>query len=221
MAEKPDSDAMTPEESGREGGLARAQNLSPEERKEIAAKAARARWAANDNKLPKATHAGPWRVGDLEIQCAVLDDGTRVLTQQGVLVALGRARSAKGGQGASVGVDDVPAFLAASNLKRYISDELLASTKPIVFINKTGARSFGYRAEILADICWVFINAQLEKKLVHTQAATSRSCARGDTSMRTGRGSRYAPTVGSSTRPPTGSIRRFRRSTQRPPAICI
>ncbi len=166
---------MSPEISGREGGIARAEKLSPEARKEIAVKAARARWAEPTAKLARATHAGPWRVDDLEIHCAVLDDGARVLTQQGVLTALGRARSAKGGQGASV-VDDLPAFLAASNLKRFISDDLSASTTPIVFVTKTGARAFGYRAELLADICWVFINARLEGKLTHMQQHIAERC---------------------------------------------
>lgn len=70
-------------------------------------------------KLPRATHAGELKLGDIVIPCAVLEDGRRVLTQQGFLQAIGRARSAKGGQGASV--DMMPAFMAAGNLKPFIS----------------------------------------------------------------------------------------------------
>jgi len=47
------------------------------------------------------------------------------------LKSLGRAGKAKGGQGASV--DKLPAFMAAKNLKPFISDELAESTKPVRF----------------------------------------------------------------------------------------
>src|SRR6185436_18343053 len=75
------------------GGRARAKKLSAEERKAIARNAADARWGKD---LPKATHEGTLIIGEMEIPCAVLEDGTRVLTQSGVMVALGRSRQAKG-----------------------------------------------------------------------------------------------------------------------------
>ena len=76
--------------------------------------------------MPRATHVGNVKMGNVEIPCAVLEDGRRLLTQQGFLMALGRARSAKGGQGASV--DQMPAFLAAKNIKPFIDSDLIAST---------------------------------------------------------------------------------------------
>lgn len=68
---------------------------------------------------------------------------TIVLTQQGVLRSIGRARAAKGGEGASV--DGLPAFLRANNLKPFISKNLEESTKPIIFKPNKGGRAFGYK----------------------------------------------------------------------------
>ncbi len=77
-------------------------------------------------------------IGDLQIACAVLDDAanTRVLTQEGFLTAIGRAGKAKGGEGASV--DGLPAFLRATNLNEFISNDLIASTTPIEFVPLRG-----------------------------------------------------------------------------------
>ncbi len=166
-------DQASAQESGRRGGLARAGKLTAGRRAEIARSAARARWTS----LPRATHTGPWRVDGMEIPCAVLDDGTRLLTQEGFLTAIGRAGKAKGGEGAATaGVDRMPAFLAAGNLKPFISEQLIESTRPIQFLLPSGVRAFGYRAELLADVCWVFINAQLEGKLVAKQEHVAERC---------------------------------------------
>ena len=64
----------------KKGGIARAQSLSPERKKEIAKRAAEVRWAST---LPRAIAEGVLVIGDLHIPCAVLDDkdSTRVLTQ--------------------------------------------------------------------------------------------------------------------------------------------
>jgi hypothetical protein len=56
-----------------------------------------------------------------------------VLTQESFLSAIGRARKAKAGTGSTQLVDGLPPFLAASNLRPFISDELRQSTTPEVF----------------------------------------------------------------------------------------
>src|SRR5437867_3414245 len=94
------------ESMGAKGGKARAERLTPEERQEIARRAAEARWAAN---IPRATHSGELEIGGVMIPCAVLDDGTRVLTQRGFSVALGRYKNPNK-KGAIV---DLPVFLSA------------------------------------------------------------------------------------------------------------
>ena len=109
----------TPDPKKQAAAVARAESLSPATRSEIAKKAAAARWAIAKN-LPRAEYGSreqPIRIGDLEIACYVLDDGRRVLTQEGMLIALGRAAKAKGGQGVRTAVDNLPPFLAAAVAK--------------------------------------------------------------------------------------------------------
>jgi hypothetical protein len=110
--------------------------------------------------LPVAKYPGAINIeGIMEpIQCAVLDDGRSVLTQQGFLEALGRARAAKGGQGATQG--GLPAFLAAKNLLPYVSDDLAKAAIPVRFRTLTGGRAYGYSAELLPKICVVYLKAR-------------------------------------------------------------
>ncbi len=159
------------------GALARAKSLTPEERSQIARKAALVR---HGKELPKAIAEGILQIGDLKLTCAVLDDSsnTRVLTQEGFLMAIGRAGKAKGGEGASI--DGKPAFLRAKNLEPFISNELLRSTTPIEFIPEKGAgyqgRAFGYRASLLPDICWVYQEAMIAGALLPGQKHIGEAC---------------------------------------------
>lgn len=101
------------------GGQARADKLSPEERSLIAKKAAAERWGTN---IPRALYTGEIMIGQTLIACAVLDDETRLINQETFMVALGRAAKAKGGTGAASSL--IPPFLAAKNLRPFISPEL-------------------------------------------------------------------------------------------------
>jgi hypothetical protein len=122
----------------------------------------------------KATHDGFIKINEKEIACAVLEDGTRLLTQQGFLKAIGRARSAKGGTGATA--DNSVAFLKANNLKQFISKELEASTTPIVFKTTKGRKAFGFKAELLPEVCSVYLEAREANKLLPNQAHIAKMC---------------------------------------------
>ncbi len=115
-----------------QGGKARADKLSKTDRSAIAKAAAEARWGAG-KAIPLATHEGTLTIGTMEIPCAVLEDGTRVLTQSGVMVALGRARQAKGREYYDADVN-LPAFLTAKNLKAFIPQELTVTSSQIEFL---------------------------------------------------------------------------------------
>jgi P63C domain len=147
------------------GGAARAKKLSPEERKSIARDAANARWEKAGKIIPKAAYEGILTIGDMEIPCAVLEDGTRVLTQSGVMIALGRSRQAKGRQYYDGDVN-LPAFLTAKNLKPFIPEELTVTSSQIEFKTLSGTRAFGYRAELLPKVCGVFLDADTAGVLV-------------------------------------------------------
>lgn len=154
------------------GGIARAQSLSPEERSEIAKAAAMSRWSVKH--APRATHQGTLRIGDLELSCAVLDDGRRVLTQSDFMRALGRARQAKGREYYKGDVN-LPAFLTAQNLKPFISEDLRVTSSQVEFRFK-GRRAYGYAAELLPKVCDVFLEAERAGALIPSQKHIADRC---------------------------------------------
>jgi hypothetical protein len=158
---------MTGEGSGSKakGGFARALSLTSEERKEIARKGAEARWG---DQLPRATHEGPLKLGQVTISAAVLADGRRLLTQSDFMLALGRARQAKG-RGYYDGDVNLPAFLTAKNLRDFISKDLEVTSSQVEFRTLKGGKAFGYAAELLPKVCEVFLQAADAKKLKPAQ----------------------------------------------------
>lgn len=136
------------------GGRARANALTPEERKAIARKAALSRWEAD---IPTATHEGDFPLGDTTISAAVLPNKKRIITQATFLRALGRSRSPKAGTGVLSTVDGLPFFLQAEALKPFISEELMMSTTPVFYHTKGGGRGVGYDAELLPKVCEVYL----------------------------------------------------------------
>ena len=147
------------------GGRARASALTSEQRTEIAKKAAQSRWSA---EAPKATHTGTLKLGDLEIDCAVLPDGTRVLSQRGVGRALGRSFGGADWRRQDPALSDIPGagnlpfFLSAASLFPFISNDLLVLvTKPIQYRHsKGGGTAFGIAATALPQVCDVWLKAR-------------------------------------------------------------
>lgn len=145
---------MSEENSKSNGGKARAKALSAEQRKEIAKKAAEARW---DESIPRASHEGDFNIGGALISAAVLPDGGRLLTQSTFLKAIGRSRSPKGGTGVLSTVDGLPFFLQADVLKPFVDKELIESTTPKFFRHKNGKKSVGYDASLLPKVAEVYL----------------------------------------------------------------
>jgi hypothetical protein len=147
------------------GGIARKDALSPARRKEIAQRAAAKRW-----KMPAATHDGTLTLGDVSIPCAVLEDGTRVLSRRGVNVALGRGRG--GSEYRQDGGAELPGFVAAANLSPFVSSELAAAlAKPIEYLPGHGGRSaFGLEASCLPMLCDVWLEARKAGVLTRRQS---------------------------------------------------
>jgi hypothetical protein len=161
-----------------QGGIARAEKLSPAEKTAIARRAAVARWNGN---LPQATHDGDLDIIGQRIACAVLNTRKRVLTQETFLTSMGRAPKAKGGTGvfrSMDSVDDLPPFLAAENLKPFINDELRASTTPIIYISLLGAKVVGFDAMLLPQVCNVYVRAAMAGVLTKPQMRIAETCNR-------------------------------------------
>ena len=136
------------------GGRARAQALSPEERKAIARHAAEARWNAH---LPLADFEGEFNLASIQLNCAVLEDGRRIIAQASFLRSLGRARSPKAGTGVLTTADDVPFFLQAETLQPFIDDELLDISKPVFYRTKSGGKGVGYNAVALKRVAEIYL----------------------------------------------------------------
>lgn len=150
------------------GGKARAEKLAPSERSDIARRAAEARWGA----MPVATHMGRLTIGDRDIDCAVLDDGTRVISQSTFLAALERnpKKSRRGAEGAK----RAP-FLAAANLQPFINDKLRALDDPIQYrVAGSSTRTWGYRADMVPLVCEVYLSARDQGALAKSQEPVAK-----------------------------------------------
>lgn len=156
------------------GGKARMGAMSPDERRKQAKAAAKARW--DGQAALKATHGSPehpLRIGDIEIDCYVLEDGTRVVSQRSLIRAMGTTRGGarSDGEAERVGAE-IPRFAAQLWLKPYISNELsVALSNPIRFKAPTAGLAYGYPATILADICDAILQARDAKSATARQQA--------------------------------------------------
>jgi hypothetical protein len=147
---------------GLKGGKARAEAMTPEERRANAREAANARWAKVNGALPRETHTGILQLGDREIPCSVLDNELRVLSISGLSRAMGSRK-----KGINIRVEDrdigspqLPPFLYAANIKPFIPDDLMASlTSPTRYKMLSGGNALGIKAVLLPDICKVIIEA--------------------------------------------------------------
>lgn len=165
---------MDEENKRARGGIARAEALTQEERTEIAQKAASVRWNPEISGLPRASHVGTLKIGESVIECAVLEDGTRVLTRSTFVKAIGRTGKVKGGRDYDEGFK-TPVFLSAKNLIPFIPNELGDNSKPVLF-NLNGQRAIGYKAEFLPLVCGVFIDAEKADQLRPNQVHIADQC---------------------------------------------
>lgn len=169
-------------EAGKKGGRAAAKKMTAEQRKQRARAAAESRWTkAGKAPTPAATHAGTIALaeGKIQISCAVLEGSKRVLTQESFLTAIGRAGKAKAGTGnrtRSNGVDELPPFLSAKNLKPLISKELQGSMNPVVYRSVNGQLAYGYDAALLPKVCEVYLTARDNGSLLKSQAHIAQAC---------------------------------------------
>lgn len=130
-----------------------------------------------NEKIPEATHIGELKIGDIAISCAVLEDGTRVLSQASFLRAIGRVANPRNPrERADNGFVQLPVFLASDNLKPFITGDLVESSKAVKFRPIRGGMSIGYKAEILPLVCNVFLEANDAKALRASQLHIYQRC---------------------------------------------
>ena len=112
----------------------------------------------HDHIKLKALMSGPLPIADVDLHCAVLDDETRIISATSVFKAFKRPRKGMNTR-LEVGGDQIPPFLAAKNLKPYINQDVIERTKLIQY-RDGGAIKSGYDAELLVDMCDIYLKAR-------------------------------------------------------------
>ena len=113
----------------------------------------------------------PVQIGDVEIQCYVLEDETRVLSQRGMFSSLAIRRG-----GARTGDLDtrdsgaqLPRFFSQKWINPFLNNELVLALKsPIVF--KASALTYGYPATLLPELCNAILEADRQGYTTPRQA---------------------------------------------------
>lgn len=156
-------DKLPRDEKKAEAAKARAQALTPERRAEIARKAATSRWAGD---LPSATHESVIKLGDLEIECAVLENEQRVISERAMTRAFGGKRGGSHWKRVKEGGANLPVYLSAKNYLPFIDSELaVALNSPVRYKTMTGNVAHGLDATLLPQVCNVFLKARDEGAL--------------------------------------------------------
>lgn len=109
-------------------------------------------------KISKALYKGILPIAGVELDCAVLDDGTRVITATAVFEAFGRARKGMN-ERLEINGTKVPPFLAAKNLKNHIDQSVIDRTNLIEYQDGKSKKT-GYAATLLPKMCEVYLSAR-------------------------------------------------------------
>lgn len=164
------------------GGKARASVLTPEERKEIARKAVRTRWAKakgipvedvgqvspppaettpvakSGDSLPVSLFQGTLEFGDIPFSCHVLDNYKRVIAQREVVRALTGKVSG-----------DLKSYLAPTTISKYANLAEISERTIAFRIPGTQYEAIGYEATLLVEICDAYLKARDAGKLSDKQ----------------------------------------------------
>lgn len=113
----------------------------------------------------------PLVIAGVKIQAYVLEDEIRVLSQRGFLGALDRSRSLRGG----VTTNPLPPFLLAQNLEPFLTEGMRGGDKLVRFTAPDwGGIGVGYRAELLPEVCGVYLDARAAGALRQNQLHVAR-----------------------------------------------
>jgi len=121
-------------------------------------------------KILKATHEGKLKIGEKELPCAVLIGGARILTKSAVFRAFERTKRGRiKGEIRVHNMPELPSFIDANNLVPYIDSDLSELLKPITYKGLNGTIREGYKAEIIPQMCDVYLQARKDDALKKNQ----------------------------------------------------
>lgn len=151
------------------GGKALAEKMTAKQRREKAMKMVEAK-RARKNML-SAQYRGDIKIGDVVIPCAVLSDGTRVISELGINSTLGSS----GGKNYKLRKESkndngpLPLFVASKALKPFIQETFGdVDLIPIEYVDGKKI-SRGYPASILPKVCEVWLKAKDDGTLQESQ----------------------------------------------------
>lgn len=119
----------------------------------------------SDEKILKATHMGELKIGDLHFECAVLEDGSRVVSETQFMKQMGMYRSGALSVRRKAADNDsgaqTPLSLAYKNLKPFVDMHLGGvHFQPVRYQTIKGhVATAGLRADIIPKFCEVWIDA--------------------------------------------------------------
>lgn len=121
----------------------------------------------------KAEYYGTLPLANIKLTCAVLEDETRVISERSLANAFGiRGSGAYWEKKKALGAENVlPEYISIQNIEKFVSKALREKlSKSITYIPK-GSReeATGFSAEVLPDICDVWIQAKEAGALTKSQ----------------------------------------------------
>lgn len=111
----------------------------------------------------EATHRGKLTIGDIDVNCAVLENGRRIISQSGLFEVFDRPP-----HGAKR-IEGLPAVVTAKTLEKFVTPELREKAKPIIYRHTNGKSAKGYDATLIPEICELYLQARDEGKITSTQ----------------------------------------------------
>ncbi len=183
------------------GGKARSAVLTPEQRKEIARKAIKTRWAKEKGTpleaieqvsdslghttpiietqkelttRPISLFQGELEIGDVVLPCHVLDNYKRVIVQRAVVRAIADRDSG-----------NINRYLTANNISKYIDLGQIENRTIRFSVPGTQYEAIGYEATLLVEICNAYLQARedgvlakSQQKLAKKAEIIMRACAK-------------------------------------------
>ena len=114
-----------------------------------------------DKKL-RAIHEGQLKILDKILPCAVLEDGTRIIGATAIFTAFDRPQRGDRAQDKEI---KLPSFIASKALLPYITQEVQEQIRLIEYLDVNNKLKKGYRAEILPQLCDIYLQAKKDKVL--------------------------------------------------------
>ena len=120
------------------------------------------------NKTLKVWGKGPLKIMDIELDCYILEDGTPVLNKGKMMKAIGR-------QWKGASRTDMPNFIGAINLQKFIRPELEEMLDGIDFYDG-GRLISGYHSDTLALVYNTYLEAREAGVLTKAQLPIAQVC---------------------------------------------